>query len=425
MSRQNLIIAGLCFGSLILTGACSRGQTSGPPVDVPKAVNSQTDGKMFDANSAVISIPQEGEVYLGNAVVQAGDLTTRISAVLNTRPPEDKIVYIRCGRTVKFGTVVDVLDKVRAAGINYVAFVADNKRRLPPTVLEVTILQKLTEAEMKAPISPPPLRSELAMVESNTPQETPKLNIPPPPVKGASPKKYVDVKTVSNRLEAWERLVVEMTKEGNGAEQPVLLNGQPLPLLELESKIFQSLQSSWYPVFVRAPKEKAYEDFISAIDRIAGAGPRQIIVHIDYLDRHGENLLWQPLPTGGPELIGGIPGSIPGVDTNAPPPPSPEATKPAAPKTIRMGGAPLLANVIKRVDPQYPPAAKAAHVTGSVIVEVTIDEAGTVVSARALNGHPLLVNSALEAARGWRFKPTMLSGNPVKVIGTITFNFQM
>ncbi|HSO73526.1 MAG TPA: energy transducer TonB, partial [Blastocatellia bacterium] len=78
-----------------------------------------------------------------------------------------------------------------------------------------------------------------------------------------------------------------------------------------------------------------------------------------------------------------------------------------------------------RVEPTYPPLAKAARVSGSVVVEVTVDEAGGVISARAMSGHPLLKEAAVSAARGWRFSPTQLSGVPVKVIGTITFNFNL
>jgi periplasmic protein TonB len=61
--------------------------------------------------------------------------------------------------------------------------------------------------------------------------------------------------------------------------------------------------------------------------------------------------------------------------------------------------------------------AKAARVSGSIIVELTVDEYGNTMFARALLGHPLLKDSALRAARGWRFKPKMVSGVPVTVIG--------
>jgi TonB family protein len=96
-----------------------------------------------------------------------------------------------------------------------------------------------------------------------------------------------------------------------------------------------------------------------------------------------------------------------------------------APKVIRKAGGVLQASATQRVEPVYPPLAKAAHISGAVVVEVTIDESGSVQSAQVISGHPLLKDAAVQAAQAWKFQPTTLSGTPVKVIGTITFNFQM
>jgi len=92
---------------------------------------------------------------------------------------------------------------------------------------------------------------------------------------------------------------------------------------------------------------------------------------------------------------------------------------------IRKSGGVFQASAVRRVEPVYPPLAKAAQVSGSVVVEVTVDETGAVSEARALSGHPLLKDPAVAAARGWAFTPTKLEGVPVKVIGTITFNFEL
>ncbi len=99
--------------------------------------------------------------------------------------------------------------------------------------------------------------------------------------------------------------------------------------------------------------------------------------------------------------------------------------RPEPPKIIRKSGGVFQTSATRRVEPVYPPLAKAARVSGTVVVEVTVDEEGNVISARALSGHPLLKDAAVSAAKGWKFSPTMLSGVPVKVIGTITFNFNM
>jgi protein TonB len=75
--------------------------------------------------------------------------------------------------------------------------------------------------------------------------------------------------------------------------------------------------------------------------------------------------------------------------------------------------------------PAYPPIAKSAHAAGTVVVQVTIDETGKVISAKAVSGHPLLQQAAVQAAYQARFSPTQLSGQPVKVTGQINYNFQL
>jgi len=57
-------------------------------------------------------------------------------------------------------------------------------------------------------------------------------------------------------------------------------------------------------------------------------------------------------------------------------------------------------------------------------IQVTIDEDGNVISAVAVSGHPLLKQVAAQAARGAKFRPTLLNGVPVKVMGIIVYNFQ-
>jgi protein TonB len=102
------------------------------------------------------------------------------------------------------------------------------------------------------------------------------------------------------------------------------------------------------------------------------------------------------------------------------PPPPPEA-KPT-PRAPISGGV-LNGKAISLPKPAYPPIARAAHASGTVVVQVLIDENGNVVSASAVSGHPLLINAAVSAARSAKFSPTKLSGQPVKVTGVIQYNF--
>ena len=73
--------------------------------------------------------------------------------------------------------------------------------------------------------------------------------------------------------------------------------------------------------------------------------------------------------------------------------------------------------------PKYPAIAAAAHADGTVTVQVTIDESGNVISANAIEGHPLLRGVSVAAARDARFSPTKLCNEPVRVAGVIIYNF--
>ena len=105
-----------------------------------------------------------------------------------------------------------------------------------------------------------------------------------------------------------------------------------------------------------------------------------------------------------------------------PPPPPPAPTPPPKPKTVVSGGV-LNGKAISKPQPAYPPIAKAARASGTVTVQIVVDESGRVISASAVSGHPLLQQAAVAAARNARFSPTLLSGQPVKVSGVITYNF--
>lgn len=94
-----------------------------------------------------------------------------------------------------------------------------------------------------------------------------------------------------------------------------------------------------------------------------------------------------------------------------------------APRGPVSGGV-LNGKAVSLVQPAYPAIARSAHASGTVSVQVLIDESGNVISAHAVSGHPLLQSSAVAAAGASKFTPTMLSGVPVKVSGIINYNFQ-
>lgn len=103
------------------------------------------------------------------------------------------------------------------------------------------------------------------------------------------------------------------------------------------------------------------------------------------------------------------------------PPPPPGVSSP--PKDAVSGGI-LNSKATSLPKPAYPAVAKAVHASGNVVVQVLVDEGGSVTSAHAISGHPLLRASAEAAAKQARFPPTKQAGRAVKVSGLITYNFE-
>ncbi|MGI9037054.1 MAG: TonB family protein [Pyrinomonadaceae bacterium] len=103
------------------------------------------------------------------------------------------------------------------------------------------------------------------------------------------------------------------------------------------------------------------------------------------------------------------------------PPQMPKPVLPPRPKIVSLG---VVNGSAKNLPvPVYPPAARAVHAQGAVNVQITIDEQGRVVSAKAVTGHPLLRQAAEQAAERATFSPTLLSKIPVKATGVIVYNF--
>ena len=88
-----------------------------------------------------------------------------------------------------------------------------------------------------------------------------------------------------------------------------------------------------------------------------------------------------------------------------------------------VSGGLLQGRAISKPAPDYPPAAKAARVGGTVVVQVEVDESGWVAKAEAVSGPEMLREAAEDAAREAQFSPTRLSGKPVRVSGLITYDF--
>ena len=82
-------------------------------------------------------------------------------------------------------------------------------------------------------------------------------------------------------------------------------------------------------------------------------------------------------------------------------------------------------NLVRRVQPTYPPLARTARIQGSVVLAAVISKAGTIDNLRVLSGPPMLVKAALDAVSAWRYRPYILNNEPVEVETQITVNFTL
>jgi protein TonB len=119
-------------------------------------------------------------------------------------------------------------------------------------------------------------------------------------------------------------------------------------------------------------------------------------------------------------VIGGVLGGVPGAP---PPPPPPKPKAPSGP--VRIGGQVAEANLIRKVQPVYPPLAKSARVQGTVEFTAVISKEGNIENLQLVRGHPLLVQAAKEAVLQWKYRPTLLNGQPVTVVTDIIVNFTL
>lgn len=132
-------------------------------------------------------------------------------------------------------------------------------------------------------------------------------------------------------------------------------------------------------------------------------------------------------------VAGGVPGGVAGgsmggvlggvIGGTAIAPIAPKEKGPRAP--VRVGGRVKEPTLITRVDPRYPPLAIQTHMQGTVVVDAIIDEHGDVVEAKVVSGPPLLIQSALDAVRQWKYQPTFLNDQPVAVQLNVIVGFKL
>ncbi len=111
---------------MVVTPLLQHGVTVALPKDLKNPVEDQN---ITSDNSVVISIPNNGEYYLGKEHMTKEQIKEKVQKMLdNIKKEEDRIVYIKSGVGVDYGDVVNVINEVRALGVDKIGLVADKKK---------------------------------------------------------------------------------------------------------------------------------------------------------------------------------------------------------------------------------------------------------------------------------------------------------
>jgi biopolymer transport protein ExbD/biopolymer transport protein TolR len=102
----------------------------GITVNLPKDLNNpEEDQRIIKDNSIVIAIPEDGKYYLGKDEVKKEQVKDKVEKMLGLiKKEEDKVVYIKSGVGVSYGDVVNIINEVRALGVDKIGLVADKKK---------------------------------------------------------------------------------------------------------------------------------------------------------------------------------------------------------------------------------------------------------------------------------------------------------
>ena len=111
---------------MVVTPFLQQGITVAIPRDMKAA---DVDPNIIKESSVVISIPNDGEYYLGKQRVQKPELAEKVDRMLkNIKNEQDHIVYIKSGIKVSYGEVVGIINEVRKLGVDKIGLVADKKK---------------------------------------------------------------------------------------------------------------------------------------------------------------------------------------------------------------------------------------------------------------------------------------------------------
>ena len=129
-------------------------------------------------------------------------------------------------------------------------------------------------------------------------------------------------------------------------------------------------------------------------------------------------------------VVGGVPGGIPGgqmggviggIISSTPV----AVPKVATPQRVRVSQGVSQGLLVRKVNPTYPPLARQARISGTVVLRAVISKDGSNENLTLVSGHPMLAPAAIDAVKQWKYKPYLLNGEPVEVDTEVQVNFTL
>ena len=129
-------------------------------------------------------------------------------------------------------------------------------------------------------------------------------------------------------------------------------------------------------------------------------------------------------------VVGGVAGGIPGGAMNgviggiisSTPVAVPKV---ATPQRVRVSAGVTSGLLVRKVNPVYPPLARQARISGTVVLRAGISKDGSIENLSLVSGHPMLAPAAIDAVKQWKYKPYLLNGEPVEVDTEVQVNFTL
>ena len=250
--------------------------TQQPAITIPKTHYGDVDEDLDKPESVIVSIPAEGEFYIGRDRIQRGDseLAEKIRDLLADALADQQKVYVRSPGAVRFANIRRVYNAMREVGFDRVGFVTQSVGSPPQnTVLETTLV--IPDGVIVDPsdrITVPPRKVQ---PRPSVPPPPPPPRVPPPPP-GRGPSRV----TVPLGLSP-SAIVVEV-KSGAANAATVLVNTRPVKIEELTDLLADALEERISrEIYIKPAREVSYEQVIDALDAIEGSGCEHIAMLID------------------------------------------------------------------------------------------------------------------------------------------------